>query len=238
MFNIDMTVKRRYNSARREQAAEQTRTDVLEAARKLFARSGIDGVTITEVAEKAGVAGSTIYGLFKSKAGIVEGLMRASLFGNRFDAARSMMDGITDAAMLVALTPSIARAIYEGEIAEMDVIRGASAFSPGLREIESKFETMRYEMQSARISALFEQGKAKDGLTPEEARRILWMYTSRDVFRMLVVDGGWPTARYEDWLGDTLLDALVAPDARPSREDFLRHRQKGIAEQPETREKP
>lgn len=238
MFNINMTVKRRYNSSRREQAAEQTRSDVLRAARKLFAESGIDRVTITEIAVEAGVAGSTIYGLFRSKAGIVEGLMRASLFGSRFEAAKSVMEGISDAAMLVALTASISRAIYEGEIEDLDVIRGASAFSSGLREIEAKFENMRYEMQSERLSLLFDQGKARDGLTLEDARRIMWMYTSRDVFRMLVVDGSWTTARYEGWLGDTLLEALVAPEARPSREDLLRHRQRDLGTIVAGRKKP
>ena len=36
------------------------------------------------------------------------------------------------------------------------------------------------------------------------------MYTSRDVYRMLVHDGGWPPDRYQEWLSRTLLEALVA----------------------------
>ncbi|GAA0337117.1 TetR/AcrR family transcriptional regulator [Sphingomonas oligophenolica] len=210
-----MTVKRRYSSARRDLAAEQTRHRVLLAAKTLFAESGIDSVTIAEIAEQAGVAASTIYGLFKSKAGLVEGLMRASLFGERYHAAMSVMDGVADAAMRIALTPSVSRAIYEGEILEMEIIRGASAFSSGLREIEARFEAMRYEMQADRIEALFAQGKAKSGLDQEDARRIMWVHTSREVFRMLIVESGWSPEKYEHWLADTLLDALVAPHARP-----------------------
>jgi len=44
----------------------------------------------------------------------------------------------------------------------------------------------------------------------ESARRIMWMYTSRDLYRMMVVEGGWSTDRFETWLADTLVSALSA----------------------------
>lgn len=44
-----------------------------------------------------------------------------------------------------------------------------------------------------------------------EARRILWMYTSCDVYRMLVREGGWTPDQYQAWLSDTLVKALVDP---------------------------
>ena len=36
------------------------------------------------------------------------------------------------------------------------------------------------------------------------------MYTSRDVYRMLVQEGGWAPDRYQQWLSGTLVEALVA----------------------------
>ncbi len=48
-------------------------------------------------------------------------------------------------------------------------------------------------------------------LDVEQARRILWMYTSRDVYRMRVQDGGWSPQRYQEWLSRTLVEALVEP---------------------------
>lgn len=56
---------------------------------------------------------------------------------------------------------------------------------------------------------LFDQGKQAEGLGFEQARRILWMYTSRDVYRMLVQEGGWPPDRYQTWLSETLVRTLV-----------------------------
>lgn len=86
--------------------------------------------------------------------------------------------------------------------------------TPELRKIEQEFEQIRYDMQEQRLVRLFGAGCARPGLSLDEARRILWMYTSRDVYRMLVSEGGWPAERYQDWLSQTLLDALVDPARR------------------------
>jgi AcrR family transcriptional regulator len=182
---------------------------VLDAAKKLFARRGIDDVTVAEIAERAGVAAATVYALYKSKEGILRALMRAALFGSRFQEARARLDGVSDPVRLIALSAHVARAIYESESAELGLLRGSSAFSPALRKMERELETMRFEMQAERVRQLFAQAKQRQGLKLDDARRILWMYTSRDVYRMLVHDGGWSPDQYQQWLSETLLRALV-----------------------------
>ena len=197
-------------SAIRAEAAEATRAAILRSARSLFARRGIDKVTIAQIGQRAGVATSTIYTLYKSKEGILRELMRASLFGSRYRSAQSLLEGVTDPVRLIELTGAVARAIYESESADLGLLRGSSSFSPALRKLEREFETIRYDMQEARLRPLFAQTRNKKGLEFEEARRILWMFTSRDIYRMLVHEGGWSPDRYEKWLSRTLLDALVA----------------------------
>jgi AcrR family transcriptional regulator len=202
---------RQYVSERRTKAAEETRAEILNAAKTLFVRHGIDRVTIAQVASKAGVAVSTVYALYKSKEGILRGLMETTIFGRRFQEVVARLDDVTDPVRLIALTAHVARAIYEGESAELGLMRGASAFSPAMRRLEQEFEKIRYEMQRDRVKALFAQSKQKKQLSFDEARRILWMYTSRDIYRMLVQESGWTPARYEKWLSDTLVNALVSP---------------------------
>jgi hypothetical protein len=65
-------------------------------------------------------------------------------------------------------------------------------------------------MQEERLRLLFARSRNRKGLGFEEARRILWTLTSRDVYRMLVHEGGWTAEQYQAWLARTLLDALVA----------------------------
>jgi AcrR family transcriptional regulator len=202
--------KRRYVSETRERAAERTRQRVLDAARHLFSRKGVDGVTIAQIAKRAKVSVPTVYALHRSKAGILRAIMESALFGPEFQAARARLAGVTDPVELIALSAQVARAIYESESTALGMLRGVSGFSPALRDVEREFETVRYEMQEARLRLLYAQSRAKQGLSLDKARRILWMYTSRDVYRMLVQEGGWTADEYEEWLAETLVGALVA----------------------------
>lgn len=206
--------KRRYASQARADSAEETRKRILDAARALFGRRGIDRVTVADIGAKADVAGSTVYSIFKSKTGIIRALMERALFGDRFRSAQELLAGVADPVKLVELTPRVARAIYESESTALGLMRGASAFSPALRKAEQAFEDLRYSMQEARVRLLFDEGKARPGLGLDEARRILWMYTGRDIYRMLVQEGGWSPDEYEAWLARTLVTSLVRPESR------------------------
>lgn len=196
-------------SRRRAKGAQATRARILAAAKEMFVRDGIDRATIADIAAKAGVAAPTVYAGFKSKEGLLRALMEAALFSAGFEAARRRLEGVDDAVEMIALTADVAWSVYAGEQDELGLLRGASAFSPALRRLEDEFERIRLEMQAPRVERLFAEGKARKGLGPDEARRILWMYTSRDVFRMLVQEGGWSGEQYRDWLRATLLAALV-----------------------------
>ena len=195
----------------RAEAADETRARILTCAHALFAAHGIDAVTIAEIARQAGVSASTVYAVFKSKEGILRSLMEQALFGERYQSAQQVLDGVDDPVQAIALTARVARSIYESESRELGPLRNVSGYAPALRTIEEEFEQARYKMQHERVAQLFAAGRARPGLSMAEARRILWMYTSRDVYRMLVVTGGWTLDRYEQWLAQTLLDALVDP---------------------------
>lgn len=210
-MNESKPKKRRYSSTFRAAAADDTRMRILACAKSLFNRKGVEPVTIAEIASRAGVAGSTVYAIFKSKEGILRVLMEQALFGGQFQSIQKVLAGITDPVEMIALTPKVSRAIYEDESGDLGSLRNISGLSPALRKIEQEFERTRYAMQEDRLRRLFAASKAKQGLTFKEARRILWMYTSRDVYRMLVTDGGWSPQRYQDWLTEALLSALVAP---------------------------
>jgi AcrR family transcriptional regulator len=66
---------RPYNAERRKEAAQQTRTRILAAARELLSASdGLSAFTIDAVASQAGVARMTLYYQFGSKRGLLEAL--------------------------------------------------------------------------------------------------------------------------------------------------------------------
>jgi AcrR family transcriptional regulator len=204
-----ISVKRTYQSTRREASADRTRANVLEAGRYLFSRKGIDATTIAHIAERAAVSQATVYATVKSKSGLLHALMHEAIFGPRFQDAQKKLVGVVDPVEQIALTAHVARAIYEGESADLSLLMKASAFSPELRKTQQAFETLRRELQRGRIDALFKAGRAKPGLDKDTASSILWMFTGRDVYHKLVHESGWSPDKFQDWLEQTLLATLT-----------------------------
>jgi AcrR family transcriptional regulator len=209
--NPQVKPKRRYDAGLRAEMAAETRRRILFFAQGMMGREGIDGVTIAEIGQAAGVAASTIYAQFRSKEGILRALMQESLFGAPFKAAQALVLGVDDPVQQVRLTARVARAIYDSERQDLGMIRHASGYSKALRAVEVEFESLRFEMQRARVGALFAAGRGKPGLSLPEARRVLWALTGRAVYQALVQDGGWTAERYESWLEAALISQLVGP---------------------------
>ena len=46
---------------------------------------------------------------------------------------------------------------------------------------------------------------------------VLWAFTARDLYRLLVVERKWTPLRYQQWLADALVDALMKKAPRKSR---------------------
>ena len=201
--------KRPYRSDSRSDAAERTRSRVLDAGRFLFTRKGIDATTIGQIAERAGVSEATVYAIVKSKSGLLHAVLQEAMFGPRFQDAQQKLQGVSDPVERIALTAQVARAIYEGESTELGVLVKSSAFSPELRKVQQAFETLRREMQQERIQALFKAGRARKGLAREVAATLLWLYTAREIYHKLVLEAGWTPDRYQAWLEKTLLEALT-----------------------------
>src|SRR5213083_2359267 len=66
-----VTVKRRYESAHRQEQARQTRRAILDAAAMLFVDPGYAATPLTAVAAEAGVAVQTVYAVFGSKGNLL-----------------------------------------------------------------------------------------------------------------------------------------------------------------------
>src|SRR6266516_6454442 len=108
----------------------------------------------------------------------------------------------------------IARQIHDAQSAAFDLLRGAGVVAPELAKLEQQRECLRYERQEKMIVSLREAGRLRPALDHGTARDIFWMFTGRDVYRMLVRERGWPSQQYQDWLADTLVHSLLTPGRR------------------------
>jgi len=77
--------KRRYDSKRRLEQAQETRRAILAAAKTRFEDHGYAAATVAEIAADAGVATKTVYLAFDSKGGVLRALWNLMLRGEQDD---------------------------------------------------------------------------------------------------------------------------------------------------------
>jgi AcrR family transcriptional regulator len=200
---------RRYNAESRLARASESRLRILASAKALFNERGIDKVTIAELSRAAGVSSPTVYALFRSKEGILKALVDGAFFGDRYTALADQTKSTDDPIELLRITASISRVIFDTEKEEIGLLRGSSAFSPELKRVEVEFERIRHELQEARARLLVRNFPVARNLGLSKVRDIMWMYTGRDIYRMFVLERGWSSDDYEEWLAGTLIQALT-----------------------------
>jgi AcrR family transcriptional regulator len=191
-----------------------------------MATSGFDGATIEAIARRARVSTQTVYAIFGSKKGIVAELLERASFGPAYLDAVKKAKETNDPAERLRGAAGIARQVYDSERAELELLRGAAAVSPELAGVERAREIARYEHQARLIESLVASGRLRPGVDAATARDILWTLTGRETFRMLVNERRWSPARYQSWLGDLLVSALLtgSEPTRPVQRAKRQHR--------------
>ena len=201
--------RRRYDASLRVERALGTRERILDAAKQLFTARGVDKVTIGEIASIAGVSAPTLYALFQSKTGILKAVVERSFFNPRYTEIAQQAEKARDPEEILRITASISRVILDTERNEIGLMRGLSVLSSDLRSIEAELEAIRFTLQEDRAKRLVALVPAARRLGLGRVRDILWMYTGRDVYRMLVLERGWSSDEYESWLAETLIRTLM-----------------------------
>jgi len=206
---------RPYKSLVRQRQAGDTRRRIVEAALHLLRTQGYAGMTVEAIARRAEVSAQSVYAIFKSKTGILIEMLNQSAFGPEYDEAVRKALSAPDPESRLRLTAPIARQIHDAQSVTFDLLRGAGVVTPELAKLEHQRECLRYERQEKMILSLSEARALRHDVDVQRARDILWMFTSRDVYRMLVRELGWTSQKYQDWLADTLVEALLQSKTPP-----------------------
>ena len=217
MMKDEVKPRRRYESRRRREQAEQTRQAILAAAGRLFRERGYAGTAMTAIAEEAGVVVETIYRSFGSKRALFHAVTEAVLAGGTTRAdvpveARPAIRAVIEepdprrqVALYVATQPGIHR--RSGPL--LRALQGGMAGDPELRAVWDEMEAWRLEGQGRFVAMLAGKGALRPGLSVEEARDIAWTLCSLAVHDLFVVERGWSSERYQDWLTGALSCALL-----------------------------
>lgn len=203
--------RRGYDASKRQEQAIKNRVRILSCAKKLFEKEGFPAVSISQIARESEVSPSTIYGIFKSKIGILRVLMDEALSEEVRTSLVQTADTETDPVKRLSFGAVIARKMYDAEGEQGEWLRASSGIAPELKQLENEREDRRYQRQEKTIRELHEQGSLKKGISLEKARDIFWALTGRDLYRLLVVERQWSSDRYQDYLTELILASLLDP---------------------------
>jgi AcrR family transcriptional regulator len=201
---------RHYEQRARAEEAEKTRRRILDAVVTRLRASPSEPVSVERIAEMAGVARSTVYAIFGSRAGLFDAvgqdlgerlgyrrLVEASHHPNAREAFRG---GMRAASEMLAGERDIWRALHSMAKLDEEAVGGAVA-----RREEERAAGM------ARIAAqLHEQGHLRPGVSPEEANDILWVISSFESFDLLYSGRGLPLDTVVERLTETAERALMS----------------------------
>lgn len=201
--------KRAYDSTSRKASAELTKGRIIFAAKDLFVKKGFERVTIEEIAEVAGVSAPTVYAVYQSKKGVLLAVLDDALSAEKYDELYWKSVHEESPIKRLKTKAHLSRVLYDAEKERLSLLHGASAIDPIFKDLEKEMEERRYRRQEEGIRNLFEEGHLKDGLKLTEARDILWAFTGRDLYRMLVVERGWSSDDYEKWITESLIRELL-----------------------------
>lgn len=204
---------RKYVSPAREMQAAATRNRILDAAEALLVKKGFSGMTVADVARRAGVSPQTVYAIFSSKAGIITAAIEDRVCNDdRNVDAIKMIQNSDDPVLMLQSAAKVIRNIYEGNAPTFAAVYGASMVSPQLAELETELNELRREKQVPLIESLVKTGNLLP-LDTETVRDIVWALTGRELYLLLVFRRGWTADRYEKQLAFLLVSSLVHPDA-------------------------
>jgi AcrR family transcriptional regulator len=183
---------RGYHAPRRAAQAAATRTAIVAAAERLFARHGYAATTVAAIAEEAGVTPKSVYALADKPGLLLLAVERGA----------GEPEEVVDA--LLRRYP-VQRAFEEGAAAE-----------PVLREAWRREERRRRADLKRLVRAAADAGRLRPGLTVGRATDTLWALVTWHTVALLVEQRAWSRAKLAEWL-DQLMEVLLTGDGRAAQ---------------------
>ena len=191
---------RKYDQRLRAESAEATRRRILVALERRLRDAPTQPVSIDEVARRAGVARSTVYLVFGSRAGLFDalatelwrrsGLHRLTVAVADPDAREHLRGGLRAGVAIFAAMRDVAAALFSMSALDPDSVGGAIT-----RIEENRWGGMRHL-----AGRLAEQDVLRPGVTAEQAAEVLWVLASFATFDALYTERGLPVQQVADVL--------------------------------------
>ncbi|HSO32736.1 MAG TPA: helix-turn-helix domain-containing protein [Labilithrix sp.] len=207
--------KRRYDAARRKEAAEATRRAILDAARSTFLERGYLATTMSSIAQRAGVALDTIYASIGGKPALFKLLVESAVSGSDRPVAALERDYVraireeADPRRKLALYARAICAIHLRLAPLFEVLQSAASADTELAALWSEISNRRARNMRLFAGDLKAADGLREGLDVEQAADIIWSMNSPEFYLLLVAQRGWAPERFEQWLSDAWARLLL-----------------------------
>ena len=208
---------RTYDATRRQEQAGENRTRVLAAARARFLADGYTATTVPGVARDAGVSVQMVYKAFGNKAGLLKAVFDVAVTGDDLPVPVAERDEIKriqaepdPREKLRMYSEYFVQGAGRGVAVEL-LARDAASGDPAAAAVWDQIQQQRLTGMSQFARHLHAGGHLPADTAVEEARDILWTFTSPELWDLLVIQRGWTPARYGHWLASMLTAALLTP---------------------------
>jgi AcrR family transcriptional regulator len=207
ILHIMSNVNNQTKLTHRQKQAQATRKMIVSAAQALFLEQGYICTTIESIAERAGVATSTVYAIFGSKRGILRAIRDSWHERTHIrEVLASDQQSANPAERLEQLAAATRRQWEMG--AEVTAIyTGAAAADPrAAAELTQALTGRRQGLQNFANSLA---PHLRPGLDAPHAAAILQALCMPEVFDELVRHSGWSVDEYQSWLVEILKRELL-----------------------------
>jgi AcrR family transcriptional regulator len=205
------TVKRPYDSTRRREHAQRNRDAVLDVAHRRFLSDGYAVTTIAAVAHDAEVSAETIYKSFGTKAGLVRAIWERGLAGRGPVPAPTRSDRMSaheeDPRVVIGNWGKLTTEVMPLVAPILLLIRATAATDADMANLLAETDHQRRDRMRANAERL--KDHLRQGVTLAQATDILWLYSSPDLYDLLVLRGGWPLPSYARHLTESMKASLL-----------------------------
>ena len=198
------TVKRRYDTSRRDVQARENRERIIRAAHDLFVADGYGRTTIADVAREAGVSAETVYKAFGNKPALLRAAWFLMFRGDESEMTlyeRPEMQAILAITDLGERIDAHARFVTTNNRRSAPLLRaieGAASSESGAAEMLHEWQTRRIDVATKYARAAAETGQL--AISEDECRDILYATMDSALWQRLVAECGWTDERYATWL--------------------------------------
>jgi AcrR family transcriptional regulator len=183
-------VTRAYEQKARAESAAETRRRILDGVYECLREEPSTPPSVGEIARRAGVARSTVYLVFESRAGLFDafaeelwqrsGLPNLQEAVNVPDAREGVLGGIRAGVDIYAADRDVFNALFAMTKLDPDAVGGAV----------ERIEQQRAEGMAWAARRLARQKQLKPGVSAKRAAHVLWLVASFDAFDLLYTARG------------------------------------------------